>query len=57
VAATGYVVDQTPQLDDLPEIPPQGVSDDAPPIGPFRTFQVSIRAVALLPGLGQQLLR
>jgi hypothetical protein len=57
VAATGYVVDQTPQLDDLPEIPPQGVSDDAPPIGPFRTFQVSIRVVALLPGLGQQLLR
>ena len=52
MAATGYVVDQTPQLDDLPETPPQGVSDDAPPLGPFRTFQVPIRDIAALTGLG-----
>lgn len=52
LAATGYVVDQTPQLDDLPDIPRPGVTDDAPPLGPFRTFQVPIRDVAALTGLG-----
>jgi DNA/RNA endonuclease G (NUC1) len=45
LAATGYVVDQTPQLKDLPDVPRPGAlddgtadSDDAPPLGPFRTF-------------------
>lgn len=51
LAATGYVVDQTPQLDDLPGIPRQGVTDDAPPLGPYRTFQVPIRDIAALTGL------
>lgn len=51
LAATGYVVDQTPQLDDLPGIPRPGVTDDAPPLGPFRTFQVPIRDIATLTGL------
>jgi DNA/RNA endonuclease G (NUC1) len=51
LAATGYVVEQTPQLDDLPEIPRPGVTDDAPPLGPFRTFQVPIRDIAALTGL------
>lgn len=51
LAATGYIVDQTPQLDDMPEIPRPGVTDDAPPLGPFRTFQVPIRDIAALTGL------
>lgn len=51
LAATGYVVDQTPQLADLPDIPRPGVTDDAPPLGPFRTFQVPIRDIAALTGL------
>jgi DNA/RNA endonuclease G (NUC1) len=51
LAATGYVVDQTPQLDDLPDIPRPGVTDEAPPLGPFRTFQVPVRDIAVLTGL------
>ena len=51
LAATGYVVDQTPQLDDLPDIPSPGVTEDAPPLGPFRTFQVPVRDIAALTGL------
>jgi DNA/RNA endonuclease G (NUC1) len=52
LAATGYVVDQTPQLTDLNDVPkPGGVGDDAPSLGPFRTFQVPIRDIAALTGL------
>lgn len=53
LAATGYVVDQTPQLKDLPDVPRPGAVDDgdAPPLGPFRTFQVPIRDIAVLTGL------
>lgn len=51
LAATGYVVDQTPQLEDLPDVPRPGVTDEAPPLGPFRTFQVPIRDIAALTGL------
>jgi endonuclease G len=51
LAATGYAVDQTPQLDDLPEIPRPRAIDEAPPLGPFRTFQVPIRDIAALTGL------
>ncbi|MHA7191066.1 DNA/RNA non-specific endonuclease [Arthrobacter sp. MDT2-16] len=53
LAATGYVVDQTPQLGDLPDVPRPGAVDDggAPPLGPFRTFQVPIRDIAALTGL------
>jgi DNA/RNA endonuclease G (NUC1) len=52
LAATGYVVDQTPQLADLPDVPRPGAADEAPPLGPFRTFQVPIRDIAALTGLG-----
>lgn len=52
LAATGYVVDQTPQLADLPDVPQPRVTDEAPPLGPFRTFQVPIRDIAALTGLG-----
>ena len=51
LAATGYVVDQTPQLADLPDVPRPGAIDEAPPLGPFRTFQVPIRDIAALTGL------
>ncbi len=53
LAATGYVVDQTSQLKDLPDVPRPGAVDegDAPPLGPFRTFQVPIRDLAVLTGL------
>ncbi len=54
LAATGYIVDQTPQLKDIPDVPRPGAindGDDAPPLGPFRTFQVPIRDIARLTGL------
>jgi endonuclease G len=52
LAATGYVVDQTPQLRDLPGLEQPGATDEAPPLGPFKTFQVPIRDIAALTGLG-----
>ncbi|WP_306922534.1 DNA/RNA non-specific endonuclease [Arthrobacter globiformis] len=51
LAATGYVVDQTPQLAELPDVPRPGVTEDVPPLGPFRTFQVPIRDIAVLTEL------
>lgn len=52
LAATGYVVDQTPQLAGLDDVQkPGAVGDDAPPLGSFRTFQVPIRDIAALIGL------
>lgn len=51
LAATGYVVDQTPQLADLPDVPRPGAVDETPPLGPFRTFQVPVRDIAELTGL------
>ncbi|GAB3755865.1 hypothetical protein GCM10027591_04980 [Zhihengliuella somnathii] len=56
LAATGYVIDQSPQLEAVPGVPrpaPPGHTeyDDVPPLGPFRTFQVPIRDIAELTGL------
>ncbi|MBT2546907.1 DNA/RNA non-specific endonuclease [Arthrobacter sp. ISL-65] len=51
LAATGYVVDQSPQLAEIPEVPHPGVTEEAPPLGPFRTFQTPIRDIAELTGL------
>ncbi|WP_150307304.1 DNA/RNA non-specific endonuclease [Planctomonas psychrotolerans] len=47
LAATAYLLDQTPQLDrvDL------GAVADAPPLGPFRTFQVPVEEIARLTAL------
>jgi len=52
LAATGYLLDQSPMVDDL-----QGAVDEAvaagkiPPLGPFRTFQVPIADIAALTGV------
>ncbi|WP_309082411.1 DNA/RNA non-specific endonuclease [Zhihengliuella sp.] len=51
LAATGYVVDQTPQLADVPGVPRPGAVGEAPPLGPFRTFQVPITDIAARTGL------
>jgi endonuclease G len=51
LAATGYVVDQSPQLAELPDVPRPGAVEEVPPLGPFRTFQTPIRDIAELTGL------
>ncbi|WP_461189151.1 DNA/RNA non-specific endonuclease [Arthrobacter sp. Z4-13] len=51
LAATGYVADQTVQLGELPGVTHRKTADAAPPLGPFRTFQVPIRDIAALTGL------
>jgi len=51
LAATGYVVNQTEVLADLPDVPKPGVTEEPPPPGQFRTFQVPIRDIAALTGL------
>ena len=51
LAATAYVLDQTPQLAELPDVPRPGAVDEAPPLGPFRTFQVPVADIADLTGL------
>ena len=50
LAATGYVVDQTPQLAELPDVPGPGAMDEAPRWARFRTFQTPIRDIATLTG-------
>lgn len=51
LATTGYIVDQTPQLAELPDVPKPGALEEAPPLGSFRTFQVPVRDIAALTGL------
>jgi endonuclease G len=51
LATTGYVVDQSPQLGELPNVPRPGAVEEAPPLGPFHTFQVPVRDIAELTGL------
>ena len=52
LSATAYVLDQTPQLDDIDlttqRTPRQG---QPPPLGPFRTYQVPLSAITDLTGL------
>ena len=49
LAAVGFVLDQTPLVDttELREAAP----GEAPPVGPFRTFQVPIGDIAIITGL------
>lgn len=51
LAATGYVLDQTPLVHLTDTARPRAASD-LPPLGPFRTFQVPIADIARLTGLG-----
>ncbi|SDO34456.1 endonuclease G [Klenkia soli] len=52
LGATGYVLDQTPQVADLPDILARAHEVGAPPpLGPFRTSQVPIADIAALTGL------
>ncbi|NHC12516.1 DNA/RNA non-specific endonuclease [Motilibacter deserti] len=52
LAATAYVLDQTPQLPDLETAAAtRAAAGETPPLGPFRTFQVPVADVAELTGL------
>ena len=58
LAATGYVLDQSPELADLPGVPSAptelvlpGAEAAPPPLGAYRTYQVPIADVAALTGL------
>ena len=51
--AIGFVLDQTPQLDDLELVTARELAaGHPPPLGPFRTFQVPIADIAAATGLG-----
>jgi endonuclease G len=51
LAAAAFVVDQAPLVDTSELQPPVRVPGEAPPLGPFRTFQVPVSDVAALTGL------
>ena len=52
LAATAYVLDQTPALDNVDLDTARAIAaGDPPPLGPFRTFQVPVADVASLTGL------
>lgn len=51
-AATGYLLDQAPLVDDLPGVLAQAAAaGDPPPLGPFRSYQVPIADLATLTDL------
>ena len=50
--ASGYVLDQRPQLDDIDLATATALAvGEPPPLGPFRTFQVPVSDIAELTGL------
>ncbi|GAB2463641.1 DNA/RNA non-specific endonuclease [Xylanimonas ulmi] len=54
LASAGFVLDQTPLLDDgaLAEAAARALAaDDAPPLGPFRTYQAPVADIAGLSGM------
>ena len=52
LAATGYILDQTPLVDDLDAVLAEAAAAGAvPPLGAFRTFQVPIADIAVLAGV------
>jgi endonuclease G len=52
LAATGYLLDQTPLVGDLEAaFAAAAAADEAPPLGAFRTFQVPIADIAALTGV------
>lgn len=53
LASAGYVLDQTPQLDDVDLGTARALAaGDPPPLGPFRTFQVPVVEIERMTGLG-----
>src|SRR4051794_35314831 len=52
LAATGYILDQTPLVHDRDAVLAAGAAaGEVPPLGAFRTFQVPIADIAVLAGL------
>jgi endonuclease G, mitochondrial len=52
LAATGYLLDQAPLVDDLDRaLAAAAAAGEIPPLGPFRTFQVPIADIAALSGV------
>ena len=52
LAATGYLLDQTPELPDLPAATARAeLAGEPPPLGPYRTYQVPIADIATVTGL------
>ena len=52
LAATGYILDQTPLVDDLDAVLAEAAAaGEVPPLGAFRTFQVPIADIAVLAGV------
>jgi len=52
LAASGYVLDQRPQLDDIDLATAMAIAvGEPPPLGPFRTFQVPVADIAGLTRL------
>jgi endonuclease G, mitochondrial len=52
LAATGYLLDQSPLVDDLgAAFDEAAAAGEAPPLGAFRTFQVPIADIAALSGV------
>jgi endonuclease G, mitochondrial len=52
LAATGYVLDQSPLVDDLTAaLADAAAAGEPPPLGAFRTFQVPIADIAMLAGV------
>jgi endonuclease G len=52
LAATGYLLDQSPLVDDLTVVLAEAAAaGEPPPLGAYRTFQVPITDIAMLAGL------
>jgi endonuclease G, mitochondrial len=51
LAATGYLLDQTPLVDDVQAALEATPAGQLPPLGPFRTFQVPIADLAAVSGV------
>jgi endonuclease G, mitochondrial len=52
LAATGYLLDQSPLVDDLTAVLEEAAAaGEPPPLGAYRTFQVPIADIAMLAGL------
>jgi endonuclease G len=52
LAATGYILDQTPLVHDVDAVLAEAAAaGEAPPLGAFRTFQVPIADIAVLAGV------